>query len=191
MAERVDMHEECQNEILCGQPWFRIQYAQNAAYNYWIPAAPPHLPKVLPRLELIRQLNLSETRLQYDFTLMGPAYMNLQITPMPGVELVRWTFNDNLLISDTWNGRNVYFVNFIHGVNYFYYKDYEFSLTVELAQLATVNLSYLFDIAHSAMFIHDEEHEKTKTLAFDAFLDSFPRWTNVQNWTAYYASYEF
>lgn len=115
--------------------------------------------------------------------------MNLQISPQEGVELVEWSFNNELLVSTTWNNRTIYFVNYIHGINEFYYQNYEFSLTFDL--INDWNQLYFFEIAHSSMFIHDEEHERTKTKDFVEFLDSFPKWTNVQNWTAYYASYRF
>lgn len=188
MTKRVGMEEECRTELMCGQPWFRVQYIQNAASSYWIPAEPPNLPNALPKLTYLGTIPLSPTTARYDFKMMGPAYMNLQVSPQNGAELVEWSFNDELVVSHIWNNRKVYFINYIHGVNDFYYTDYEFSLTFQVE--VGWNQPYVFDIAHSAMFIHDEEHENTKTPEFVEFLDSFPRWTNVQNWTAYYAAYQ-
>lgn len=116
--------------------------------------------------------------------------MNVQMSPLPGVQVVDWTFDLTPMVPPTptmrWNDRDVYWILYLHGVNSFYFVDYDFDFTLEVP--ANHSAPFLFDIGLGAHF-HDAEH--TKTREFVDFTSSFPAWTNVQNWTAYQVSYQF
>lgn len=112
--------------------------------------------------------------------------MVVAISPMPGVELVEWTITETLRTATIWNDRPVYFIFYVHGSTENYYKDYPFTLIFDVPD--NFLHDYYFDITFGAHFIHDES---VKSPEFVAFTDAFPKWTNVQNWTSYYAAYQY
>lgn len=180
------MHDECLSEMICGQPWFRISYTGNRDYNFWIPAEPFLSSASHPKLTLTAKTNISEQETRFFFRFGGPSYMNIQISPLEGVQVVSWSFFDQVVAAGTWNNRPVYFINYIHGHPENFWKNYDFDVTIR--RPPSWSASYSFDIALSAMYIEDEEY---KTAEFREFTQSFPTWTNVQNWTASYTSYQY
>lgn len=112
--------------------------------------------------------------------------MNVAISPMPGVELVEWSVLETVRSSTTWNNRPVYFFLYTHGAVENYFKEFPFSLTFEVPESFTSD--YYFDISLGANFFDDE---RTKSKGFIDFTNAFPKWANVQNWTSYYASYQY
>lgn len=125
-------------------------------------------------------------KLDNGFHFPGPTAMSVAISPLPGVKIIGWSMVESAKESMIWNDRPVYFVAFILGSREFYYQDYPFSVSIEIPQ--TWSEPYYFDVGFGAHFIHMEE---TKTPQFVNFTDAFPAWTNVQNWTSYYAAYQY
>lgn len=112
--------------------------------------------------------------------------MVVYFAPLPGVELVDWSFADELLVTDTWQDRPVYFIYYIQGVLELQNMVHTFTLTFSVPDDWTE--PYHFDIAFGAHFIHQKE---TITQEFVDFTEAFPKWTNVQNWTAYHIAGQF
>lgn len=112
--------------------------------------------------------------------------MNVQLSPLSGVNLIGWSFDEKIPLPNKWIDRQYYFINYYHGLSYYHYQDYEFSIVLEKPE--SWNGLYLFDIALSASWIGDES---MKSKEFVDFTNSFPVWTNVQNWTSYHVGYQF
>lgn len=155
-------------------------------YNYWIPAGTPTLPSALPSINLQSKEALSRGRTTFHLSFAGPAQMNIQIVPLADAELVAWSFNNDLIPLTHWKGRDVYSLSYVHGVNDFFNKNYDFSLTFETPM--SWSESYTFEITLSAHYHHANQ---TITKEFNEFVKSFPKWTTLQSWAAYYGAYQF
>lgn len=129
---------------------------------------------------------LSPTRKKYSFAIAGPHFQMIHISPLSGVKIAEWSFNEIVPQTGTWNGRQWTVVNYVHGISDWEFKDLDFWMIIETPERWTE--PYTFDIAHAALFVHNEE---TKTKEFIDFTDSFPEWTNVQNWTASFIGYQY
>lgn len=117
----------------------------------------------------------------------GTDHMSVQISPMIGAKMVSWTFTKTMAKpSKMWNDREVYFINYVHGVATNTMKEYHFKLGFEVGE--NVTLPYTFEIALAAHFVHQKE---TLTTQYKDFIESFPKWTNVQHWTSLYLSYQY
>ena len=67
---------------------------------------------------------------RYTFSITGPDHMGLYISPFQNTTLVSWSFIDEIYAgTQTWNGRYLYFVNFIYGIDN---SEYVFTLDVKV-----------------------------------------------------------
>lgn len=154
-------------------------------HNFWIPASEPNTPKQ-PSFHITSTKSLSNSQKEYEFSLSGPSALHVYFAPLPGVELMAWSFADEIFSTYTWKGQPVYFIHYVQGLLEYQYQTRTFSLTFEIPDNWTE--PYHFDISFGAHFIHQEE---TKTQEFIDFTQAFPKWANVQNWTAYHISKQF
>uniref|UniRef100_A0A336M4B8 FXNA-like protease n=1 Tax=Culicoides sonorensis TaxID=179676 RepID=A0A336M4B8_CULSO len=186
--DTYDMTNKCKEQILCGIPHYHVYYTGNVYNGIWLPAVEPPKFKELPELNVIAKKTLSDRRSHYYFMISGPSHMSLHISPLPGVKLVGWSFlpeiNENHQFK--WNERDVYFINYVRGLEPQY--SYEFSLEFELPEDDDWTSEYKFDIALAAQFVHQPS---THTNEFLNFVGTFPTWTTLQYFTNYYVSYQY
>lgn len=119
--------------------------------------------------------------------------MYLHLSPLEGAEVTNWD-----LLPDTepeglvppakikWNNRDMYFITFTTAKREFQNKPIRFFVEIRTPYLW--NKQYVMDIGFGAHFIN---YYDTHTEAFKTFVNSFPAFTNVQNWTALYEGYQF
>uniref|UniRef100_A0A336LFA8 FXNA-like protease n=1 Tax=Culicoides sonorensis TaxID=179676 RepID=A0A336LFA8_CULSO len=189
MKKAVKIDDECNTEMLCGMPFYNVHYSGNAFYNEWIPSEPPLLPSDpnRPYLRLQEGKSIARNRREYTFVLAGTDHMSVVISPLKGAKIINWSFTETMSkYSKLWNNREVYYINYVHGVDSNNMKPYEFTFVVETDE--NFGLQYSFEIALVAHYIHKDE---TLTTQFKDFIKSFPKWTNVQHWTSLYLSYEY
>lgn len=193
MENATHLTHECEKEIFCGIPFYLGIYHGNRDHSVWIPADPPRFEQ-RPSLTLMKQsqsystTNANATAKQYTFTIKGPSRMSIHLSPVKGAKMTRCTLLDDDLppAKIKWHGRDVYFINFTVGKRSLQWNNIEF--TVEIESSLKVNRPYLMDIGFVAQFINNY---KTHTDQFKNFVNSFPKWTNVQNWTSIYQGYQF
>lgn len=158
-------------------------------YNYWVPAEEPLIPSYpnRPYLNLTEANSITRWKREYTFVVAGTDHMSVQISPMQGVNLVGWSFKEEVgRPSKRWNERDVFFIHYVHGLDVNNMKEFQFKLTFETEE--NLQLPYTFEIALSAHFVHQQE---TLTTEYKDFIKSFPKWTNVQHWTSLYLSYQY
>ncbi|XP_063704950.1 endoplasmic reticulum metallopeptidase 1-like [Culicoides brevitarsis] len=189
MKDAVDIDDECNTEMLCGMPFYNIHYSGNAYYNKWVAAEEPLIPASpnRPYLKLVSGSSITRFKKEYTFAVAGTDHMSIQISPMQGARLVGWSFTKEMgKPSKTWNDRDVYFINYVHGLAENNMKEFQFKITVETDD--DFILTHSFEIALAAHFVHQKE---TLTTQYKEFIASFPKWTNVQHWTSLYQSYQY
>lgn len=188
LGNALTMERRCSNEVLCGIPHYHIYYTENAVNNYWIPVDNEPMFSRLPELVLEKVESVNKTKQKYYFVMKGTDHMSLHIAPLPGVKLVSWSFMSS--VEDDykvhWGGRDVYFVNYVHGLLSYSFSDYPFYLEFEVT--SEFDEVYNFDIALAAHFIHQDD---TLSPNFQSFIQKFPGWTNVQYWSNYLVSYQY
>lgn len=87
--------------------------------------------------DLVSRKTLSHSVQRLTFNVTGPDHMGLMVSPVKGVELLRWSILEGPpLAGPRWNGRETYFV-------YFSYADkpkpWVFSLDLRVSILVMVN----------------------------------------------------
>lgn len=116
--------------------------------------------------------------------------MSLHLSPLEGAKILNWSLLDSNEgippAKITWKGRDVYFINFTTAKKEYQWKDIQFLVDIETPFMW--NRQYMMDVGFSAHFLHDD---KTHIEEFNRLVDSFPSWTNVQHWTAFYEGHQF
>lgn len=175
-AEPVESH--CNDHVFCGMPVYRPRHIQQVNHSHWIPAGAPN---ALPEPTIQRIINgQPENRLMFEVN--GPSYRVLHITPMPGVEIVRWSFHDS--VADTqvdFQGRKTYFITYAAGTT----APATFWVDFTTSNPST---SKKLDIGLAAHYTLGTEERTTE---FQRLIDSYPFWCHVSSWISIYNSYQF
>lgn len=159
----------------------------HSGYNYWIPADEPLIQgPAKPSFRFLGTQLLADNLRKFEFSITGPAAMNVIISPLLGAKLVGWSFVEDVFESETWKDRPIYFIQFVQGIKAVQFQPNAFSLTFEVP--SDWSEPYIFDISFGYHYVHVEE---TKTRDFVDFTNAFPKWANVQNWTAYHIAAQF
>lgn len=175
-AQLID--DKCDEELLCGMPLYDTRNIAQSRLNYWIPANAPYLSETVTLVRIKEQQ--PENRMLFQMT--GVDSMGIFISPMPGIEIEKWSFYDEVI--DTgfdWQGRPTYVINYNAGVH----SPITFWLDLNVPQGWT---GKMMDIAVIAQFTH---HEEERTKDFKDFINSFPEWTHVTAWVSSYNKFEF
>lgn len=173
-AEQID--ERCKQELFCGMPFYTTRMLRQSTYSYWIPADEPYFnqPVVLTRLEA------AEPRMRFEIN--GPHSMAVVMSPMPGVEIERWSFSQDIYSTGMdWQDRPTYFVVFHAGIQ----SPVTFWVDLKVPAGFTGKKLDLGIIGHYSHF--DEE----RTESFQKFIDSYPEWTHVTAWMNNFNGFEF
>jgi len=169
----------CEREMMCGLPSYQaIATSISSEYSHWLPSSSPNLP-FETRLTLLSQTNPSSPNItRFAFELRGPDHMALSISPLPGNNLVSWSFLDTPPLARYWGTRKLYAMMLMYGLDttgspISFYLDIEKSTTGEPC----------FDIAVVSHFTH---HKEDDTADYTEFLEYFPDWAHVTSWTSAY-----
>lgn len=116
--------------------------------------------------------------------------MYLHLSPLENARVVKW----NLLDASEgippakikWNGRDMYYIAITTAKREYQNEEIRFFVDIETPYLW--NKQYVMDIGFGAHFIN---YYDTHTADFKKFVNGFPDFTNVQNWTAIYEGYQF
>lgn len=189
ISNATKLENECQKKLFCGIPFYLGLYHGNREHSVWIPAGPPKFLK-RANFRLVSQSKVEQNVQRYTFEIQGPSRMSLHVSPLLGAKIIRWSLltpeNEIPPAKITWHGRAIYFINFTKGKYDLNSKPNQFNLDIETLPLW--NRSYTMDIGFVAHYI---DYTYTHTDEFKNLVNSFPKWTNVQNWTSLYESYQF
>ncbi|XP_063697598.1 endoplasmic reticulum metallopeptidase 1-like [Culicoides brevitarsis] len=182
-----DMKEKCDTEILCGIPHYHVYYTAHAYHSIWLKANDTPTFSSVPEMTLESVEHLNLTRVKYRFQIAsGTSHMSLHISPLPQAKIVKWSFTSEMKdnYSFKWNNRDVYFINYVRGLE----TANPYTFTIEVEKPLNWRFPYTFDIALASQFIHQPE---THTKEFESFVESFPKWTTLQYFTSRYVGYQF
>lgn len=175
-AEKID--EKCEKELFCGMPFYTTRMLRQSPYSYWIPSNAPVLSESVTLTRIVQ--NQPENRMLFQMT--GIDSMGVMISPMPGIEIEKWSFYDEVMDTGlNWQGRPTYFMYYTAGVH----SPITFWLDLKVPQGWT---GKKLDVALTTHFTH---HDELRTSEFQDFINSYPEWTHVTAWMNSYNKFEF
>ncbi|KRT78797.1 Peptidase [Oryctes borbonicus] len=181
-GKRIPITDDCKNFLVCGLPLFSPRMLAVMESSTWIPAEEPIIKENI-FLHLNSKTMLKPNVVTCNFTAIGPDHFNVYFSPKTNIRLVRISLDavipENVPI---WNGRPLYFVNFVWGLSK---SPLEFSVDLEVPEDWNTTI---MDIAISGKYVHNKKHQHT--LQFQAFLSDFPKWTNIVPTIANFESWE-
>ncbi|GJQ79156.1 hypothetical protein Trydic_g5407 [Trypoxylus dichotomus] len=180
--KRISIKDDCENFLVCGLPLFSPRMLAVMESSTWIPAEEPIIKEDIA-LHLNSKTYLKRNVLTYNFTAAGPDHFNIYFSPKTNIRLVNNSF-DALIPKNVpvWNGRLLYFANFVWGVSK---SPLEFSIDLEVPENWNTTV---MDIGISGKYIHEKKNQHTPQ--FQAFLSDFPKWANIVPAIANFESWE-
>lgn len=178
MARAEENKERCENELFCGMPFYSARMLRQSTYSYWIPAGAPYFNTQIS----FRRIEQNQPDNRLTFELIGTSAMDVFLSPMPGVEIERWSFFDEVVESGMeFQGRPTYFIVYSAG------KVAPSTFWIDL-KVPPGFSGKKIDIGIAAHYTHFDEE---RTAEFQSFIDSYPDWCHVTAWMASYNGYEF
>lgn len=178
-AKAEPIEEHCEKELFCGMPFYTARMLQNSKYSYFVPTEAPYLNTQLS----FRRVTSQQPEGRFMFEISGTDTMGIFISPMPGVELVRWSFDEVVDTGLNFQGdRKTYFIMYSSG----FPEPATFWIDLEVSSGFTGDKKV--DIGVAMHFTHYDEE---RTEVFQTFIDSYPEWCHVTAWMASYTGFEF
>uniref|UniRef100_A0A182U8W9 FXNA-like protease n=1 Tax=Anopheles melas TaxID=34690 RepID=A0A182U8W9_9DIPT len=179
----VPLGDECNKELYCGIPFYQNTQHGQRENGLWIQGNPFTLPEAID-LQLVDSQRDPELNLTtFFFTAKGTDHMSFYVSPVEGVKLVGWSFSKTIPRSGlAWNGQEVHFVNFVHGIDD---RPHEFYLTVHGTASKAAEAGWSFYLNIVAQYMH---HEQYRASEFQQFVDQFPDYAHVVAYPAHLVS---
>lgn len=83
--------------MMCGMPLFDFRFVDNRFQSKWLPREVPVIPPESAKLEMLSKTILSSTTVRFEFSLDGPAQLNLFFQPYEDVKITKWSFMSEYL----------------------------------------------------------------------------------------------
>lgn len=174
--KRIDLKEDCENEVFCGVPMFSGRWIWwGKQGTYFIPGPRP-VYKEYPVVDVLKTETIGNTK-KIHMNIYGPSTTIVFIKPLGGAKLTKWNGSNDLLGKDV---KPPYFLNFSYAnkaKTFVLEMEFEKGTDDETAQIA---------VAGHWVFNEDEF-----TSEFIDFLDSWPDWSYQTSWFASYESWKF
>ncbi|XP_040157740.1 endoplasmic reticulum metallopeptidase 1-like [Anopheles arabiensis] len=179
----VPLGAECDKELYCGIPFYQNTQHGQRENGLWIQGNPFTLPEAID-LQLVDSQRDPELNITtFFFTAKGTDHMSFYVSPVEGVKLVGWSFSKTIPRSGlAWNGQEVHFVNFVHGIDD---RPHEFYLTVHGTASKAAEAGWSFYLNIVAQYMH---HEQYRASEFQQFVDQFPDYAHVVAYPAHLVS---
>lgn len=178
MSKAELIETKCTQDLFCGMPFYTTRMLRQSTYSYWIPADQPYFNKQVSLTRIVEKQPVD----RFMFELTGTDAMGVMISPMPGIEIVKWSFFHEVTETGMdYQGRPTYFVFYSAGINA------PGTFWVDL-KVPNGWIGKKLDIGIAAHYTH---FDKERTEAFQSFIDSYPKWTHVTAWMASYNGFEY
>lgn len=178
MRKAEPNQQRCQEELFCGMPFYTARMLRQAEHSFWIPAEKPYLNKEVT----LRRIVNGQPANRLTFEVGAISAMGVFLSPMPGVEIEKWSFFHEVADSGMeFQNRPTYFINFSSG----FPAPATFWIDLKVPNGWTGKKIDIGIVGHYTHF----DGERTKE--FQGFIDSYPEWCHVTAWMASYDGYEY
>lgn len=177
MAKAESNKERCEQELFCGMPFYTARMLKQSTYSFWIPAQAPYFNADIS----FRRITNAQPADRMLFEVSGTSAMDVFLSPMPGVEIERWSFFNEVTDSGMeFQGRPTYFVMYSTGSP----GPATFWIDLKVPSGWTGKKLDIGIVAHYTHF------DKERTPEFQEFVNSYPKWCHVTAWMGRYNGYE-
>ncbi|XP_037092427.1 endoplasmic reticulum metallopeptidase 1-like [Pollicipes pollicipes] len=113
LATAANTADDCERELYCGLPYY-YPFRRRVYANHYIPGPVPEFSVPLVYSTTVERRPDGLRRVHFNVT--GPDHMTMQLSPRPGVELLRWNKADGVpLAGMEFQGRPTYFLYYSWG----------------------------------------------------------------------------
>ncbi|XP_055537804.1 endoplasmic reticulum metallopeptidase 1-like [Wyeomyia smithii] len=184
MERATLLGDECDQELYCGIPFYQNTFHARRNVAWWLPAGKPVLPTAVT-FQFVSEDRIAPNLTRYDFTVQGPDHMSFYVSPIPPNKLLEWSFSEKIPHSSyPWNGQDVHFINYVHGIDD---SPYPFWVLIEHeGEKSATEPSFHLNIV--AQYMH---HEEYRTAEFKQFIENFPDYAHVVAYPSYLQSRVF
>ncbi|EDW85781.2 uncharacterized protein Dwil_GK23251 [Drosophila willistoni] len=170
----------CDKYVMCGLPCFWNSWCGARAHAGWLPRADEVILPGTVTLDLQAKTILpSGKTVRFEFELNGPHHMNLYIQPLEDVELEGWSF-----ISDI-PTRLPYHIYFSYGSDN---SSLKFHIDFNVSNGSDNFNRPIFELGVVGQYVSNDYNRDNVTLDF---LNSFPDFVYVMEWTSYFQRFVF
>ncbi|XP_043192678.1 endoplasmic reticulum metallopeptidase 1-like [Amphibalanus amphitrite] len=168
LATAANTGDDCDKELYCGAPYY-YPFRRRVYENSYIAGPAPELAVPLEYRTGVEKRPDGVRRVHFNIT--GPDHMTMQLSPRPGVQLLRWNLADGVpLTGQEFQGRPTYFLYFSWGRSsapWTIWADFKVSEQHETSD-------YLTDAVINGHHIHGPA---MKSASLREFLARLPDWT--------------
>uniref|UniRef100_A0A182R0B6 FXNA-like protease n=1 Tax=Anopheles farauti TaxID=69004 RepID=A0A182R0B6_9DIPT len=174
---------QCELELYCGIPFYQNTQHARSNIGLWVKSSITRLPESTELKHLGTEHDPDHDRTTFRFSVKGTDHMSFYVSPVAGVRLLSWSFSENIPRSGTrWNGQDVHFINFVHGIDD---RPYEFSITVvgKASKASEAGWSIYLNVV--TQYMH---HVQYRSEEFQRLLKAFPDYAHVVGYPAHLMS---
>ncbi|KAH8393256.1 hypothetical protein KR215_000656, partial [Drosophila sulfurigaster] len=190
LSGMVSLKSRCEKHMMCGMPLNNNRCLVHSECS-WIPRSEPVEPPQPTTLELIRLTVIDATTLRFEFNLTGPINMRLFIKPEEDVTINNWSFLKTYLDNPPSADRpyQIYFKYAFDRSPLHFFIELSVKRREPMYNHSSQKLNTgfdvpLFQIGVSAQYITDEGDDQSKE-----FASTFPSFSNLEHWPAFYQRY--
>ncbi|KAH8372492.1 hypothetical protein KR093_011712, partial [Drosophila rubida] len=180
LTNMVSLKSACDKHMMCGMPLYDNRFVTQRYESSWIPRSEPIEPPIPTTLVLLSKTVLNATTVRFEFSLAGPTIMRLFIKAEEDVTISNWSFLRTYL-------ENPPPAPIPHQIYLKYFTDdTPFKFFFEFFKTNGDFKVPLFELGVSSHFTAYKVDAKSKE-----FESSFPYFSCVDHWPAFYQRYYF
>ncbi|KAH8297072.1 hypothetical protein KR044_004485, partial [Drosophila immigrans] len=176
----ISLKSACEKHMMCGMPLYDNRFVTQRLQSSWIPRSEPIVPPLATTLKLLSKTVVNATTVRFEFSLSGPSIMRLFIKANEDVTISNWSFLRTYL-------ENPPPAPIPHQIYLKYFNDNTpFTFFFEFFKSNGDFEVPLFELGVSAHYTAYEIDAKSKE-----FASSFPSYSFLDHWPAFYQRYYF